>query len=440
MNEVFNATGLDRMLLMARFIQNATPAELEEAVSRCDRENIRESTFADQLWLRWVEVDRAGALRHQPRESVWWALAKLDPDDALREAAKSGAKALTSVIFSIAQGDPARARQLLAEHPEVDAGWVGNGMMDGLMDTDPPAAMALAMRQGGIFADRKFRDWLNRDRDQATDWMRSLTNPAQRRRMEDTVAAELVESDPAEALKAARELPAGLRQFNHSLEAIAALARQDPAAAEAAVEAIPDPASKQRALAAMAGTLVSTDPAAAVALLSKFDWYGLATFKQSSWSWNPKEGGGSSGYSGADPTEELMRRFMSAAPEATVSALAALPLSAGFPISEAVGMWAGQQPEAASSWLKELPAGPTKDEAIGGLNQWLLNESPDPDYAASLAWSGAASPGIRESMMRYTLSERKNHDPKAAAAAVATLPVPEERKAELLKQLGLENQ
>ncbi|MES2706558.1 MAG: hypothetical protein V4726_08145 [Verrucomicrobiota bacterium] len=436
MDQVFKATGLDRMLLMARFIQTATAGELEAAIDRSQDEGGYDQTFSDQLWLRWVELDRDAALKHSPQGSVWWAFAKVDPEAALEVAGKAGPGMLGNVIFSIAQGDPSRARELLSQHPEVNAEQVNAGIVEGLEHRDAGAAVAFALEKGSGILESKFKIWMSRDPDQAVAWVQSLANPAQRRRMEDMVLAEHIASDPAAGLEEARRLPAGLRQVSRMVDAIGALAREDPAAARAAAGAMPTAPGNQQALAALTRSLTGSDPAAAVAMVSALDWKVLTTSRQSEWSYESADGQSrSSGYGAGINADDLVAGLMTADPRATADALAALPAESGAPVSTAVQKWAARQPEAASSWLKDLPAGPARDQGIQGLTNWLVNDNPEPDYAAAFAWAGSASPERQEELFSMTLSNWKHHDPAAAAAAVDSLPVSGEQKTRLLNQL-----
>ena len=435
MEEVFAATGLDRMLLMARFIQTASTAELQAVIDRAAEQDVQEMTFSDQAWLRWVELDLEGALKHQKSGTAWWAFAKMDPEAAMARALQTNRSMLGAVLHSIGQSDPALARKLLAEHPEIDERYVLHGILDGLKKSDPGAATALAMEKGRHYLEEQFKNWIMRDREQALAWMRSLTKPADRRSMEDLALTQLISADPAAGLLEARQLPTGKRQADHTVEAITALSIRDPAAARAAAEAIPAPYARQHALASLAVSLASTDSAAAAQIVASLDWKLLANSYSSQWSYKSTESNDSSGASSAGPTSEgILTRLMSAAPGATADALAIRAVAAGSsngpflipgPLSSAVQKWANVEPEAASTWLKSQPPGPARDQGIEGLTTWLISGTADRDYPAALAWAGAASAEHQFSLYGKTISSWKNKDPEAAAAALEALPMPQ---------------
>jgi len=439
MDEVFAATGLDRMLLMALFIQTASGADLAAVIDRAEDGKIQETAISDQAWLRWVELDLEAALKHHRPANAWWAYAKLDPQAALARCLESAKVMLPLVLRSIGQSNPNLARKLLAEHPEIDPELVLNGIFEGLGKADPAAATALALEKGGSYLDGQFNNWMERDQQRALAWMRGLTNPAARRRVEDLAMTRLIANDPAAGLQVARQLPPGRSQTTHTVEAITALSRQDPAAARAEAEALPTPHTRQQALAALAVASAATDPAMAGALVSAIDWKEFAKVRPSDWSYHAADGIVlNAGSDGAPPLESTLTQLMAAAPQATAEALAALPdqpdQGAG-PLYRAVEKWAALQPEAASAWLKEQPAGPAKDQGIQGLTNWLTTESPEPDFAAAAAWAGAASAEFQFGIYDRILRQWKSRDAGAAVAALETLPVTDAQRDQLRRSL-----
>lgn len=141
---------------------------------------------------------------------------------------------------------------------------------------------------------------------------------------------------------------------------------------------------------------------------------------------------------------------MSAAPQVTLDALATLattseppsgPFDRWVPLAKAVQKWAAMEPEAASGWLKNQPPGAARDLGIEGLSDWLISGSAEPDYAAALAWAGAASEERQFQFYEKTLSAWKRKDPKGAAAtaAVDTLPISTETRNRLLKVINPTN-
>lgn len=436
-DELFKASSLDRMLLMARFIQTASRDELKAVIQRSADEGLYEANFTDQAWLRLVELDRDTALKSPASDPAWWAFAKIDPQAALTAALKAGSASLSSVIHSIAQSDPALAQKLLSEHPELDPRMAESGIVAGWERLSSAAAVSYALEHSSYALEAKFKDWVSKDPDQALAWMRGLSDPLQRRRVEDMAFSQRIATDPAAGLKEASQLPAGQRQLRQTTEAIASLSRTDPTGARAAVDTLPTPYARQKALAALAGSLSFSEPAAAVRLIPDIDWKSLSTHNiESSWTYASPDGGSKSvGFTEGYALQPLVDGLMSSAPKATAEALVALPEESGAPVTAAIQKWAALEPEAASAWLKELPAGPARDQGIEGLTNWLVNENPEPDYASALAWADSASAEAREAFSINILQNWKARDPAAAAAAVANLPLDEARKAEILDRI-----
>ena len=445
MDEVFAATGLDRLLLMASFIQTASGEELKAVIDRAGEEQIDEPAFSEAAWLRWVELDLESALKHHRPANGWWAYAKLDPRAALARALETGPSWFAAVLRSIGQSDPALARRLLAEHQVVDEEFVLRGLLEGLGKLDPAAATALALEKDpSIYLEGQFTHWMRQDPEGALAWMRGLTKPADRRRVEDLAIAHFIANDPAAGLKEVLKLPPGLGPTTRTVEAIAALSRQDPAAARAAADALPSPYARQKALAALAVSIAPNgDPAMTADLVSSLDWKLLASSHESEWNYvtaDGKGGGSGGGYSGEQASEKILAQLMTAAPQVTADALAA---SVGPPeanngspettaqLVTAVQKWAARQPEEASTWLRNQPPGAARDEGITGLAHWLTSGSLEPDYAAALAWAGAASAERQFSLYQETVSAWKRNDPQAAAAAVEALPLPSGQRDQL---------
>ncbi len=435
LDDIFNANGLDRTLRMAVYLQTASSADLEAVIARCREEQIYDLSLTDQVWMRWVEIDRDAAFKSDAGgTAVWWAWAKLDPKAAVAAAAQAKPANLQEVIRSIGQGDHSAAIQLLSEYPAADTPLVWEGILNGLSKTDRGAAAALALEKN-LKLDVYVGGWVAREPEQAMAWVRGLEDPIQHRRVLDLAVKELIASDPAAGLREIATLPAGRSRTERTAEAIAALSRSDPAAARAAADALPNPADRQRARIDLAETLAARDPAAALSIVVGLSWSAPSSLL--SWTYEGEHGRSNGSTSSSAADSQGIRQLMQTSPEATASALAALPPERKAPLNQAIQQWAGQQPEAASQWVNGQPAGPVKDEAIQGLTVWLTQLSPEPDYEAALAWSAAAStPDQQYSIIQSALWRWKEQDWKAARAAVDRLPLAPEKREQLLQSFN----
>ena len=433
LDDLFNATGMDRPLRIAIFLQTASSADLALLTARARKEWTYDTSLTDQIWLRWVEIDREAAFKADgTATAVWWAWAKLDPQAAVAAAAAASPRNLEEVIRSIGQGDQDAAIQLIAQFPAADTPLVWEGILNGMGKTDRGAAAALALEKN-VKLDEHVGDWVAREPDAAMAWARGLEDPVQRRRVMDLAVKELISSDPRAAMDELERLPAGRSRTERTAEAIAALARTDPAAARAAAGALPNPADRQRALSDLTETLAARDPAAALTILKELSWAIPV-----GWTYKSSKVSSSGGVSdGQDYQLQSIRQLMQSAPEATANLLAALPSERKAPVFQAVRQWAGHQPEAASRWIQAMPAGESKDTAISALNHWLTQDSPEPDFAAALAWGAAvSSPEQQFIFMQNTLSNWRNQDWKAARAAVDRLTLTPGQREQVLLNFG----
>src|SRR5690606_26235582 len=79
-DDIFTATGLDRLLRLAAFLTNAQPEDFAALMDRVEADGIDDMTMIDAIRMRWSEVDLAGSLcRPGPYGAEWWAWAKVDP-------------------------------------------------------------------------------------------------------------------------------------------------------------------------------------------------------------------------------------------------------------------------------------------------------------------------------------------------------------------------
>ncbi|MES2708624.1 MAG: hypothetical protein V4726_18665 [Verrucomicrobiota bacterium] len=455
LDEVLAAKGLDRTLLMARFLQSATSAELGEVIQRTGLAGDWDLHLTAMAWERWVEIDHEAALKYNDTPGLryydeagpWIAWAKQNPQAALEAALKkSPPEHLDAVLRGLAGSDPALARKMMAEYPDLRRSGQ-DAVLEGLVKHDPPAAMKAAREMGVSYAQREFQKWLRQDPGAARAWMEGVTDAGERRLLETATLSELTVSNPAAAMREIAGLPLGVRQTRLIANAMSELGRQDPAAARLAAEALPSAYARSQALAVLAGGLASQDAGAAAALIPGIDWNLLKDSQPAAWQYTGPDGKAVSGKptdwwgnpQDGKATRTLLTKLMSGDPQRTAEALAALPESSRAPVSAAIGAWAGQQPEAASAWVRDLPDGPARDSGIEGLATWLARDSPDPDFPAALEWAQSASPDRRFDILQQTFTAWKRKDPaaarRAAATAMETLPVTAEQREILIRSL-----
>lgn len=443
LNDVFDATGVDRPLRMALFLQNATSDELKLAIDRCREEQIYDLSLTDAIWLKWVEIDREAAFAHDPSGSAsWWAWTKVDPEAAFA-AAQDKPGALETVIRALGQSDPARAQEWIARHPAMDTVHVWDGILDGLSKADVAAAARMAFEK---MKDPEARhmdfhkyvtDWVGREPAAALEWAQALPGASERRRAMDAVLKGLITTDPAAALREIAHAPPGYSRFQRTAEAVVALSGADPETALQAANALPNSAERRHALAALAGNLAARDPSAALSIMSGLGWKTAGA--AAGWIYSGGEGEPQTGHLEPDrhapePAANPVSALARTAPQETLEALKTAPEAASHAFN-LMYTWAGNQPEAASAWLARQPAGDFRDHAIKGLVSSLTHSRVAPDYDAALQWAAAASPEARTQMMIQPLLQWRQKEPEAARAAFEALPLTETERQQLSSSL-----
>lgn len=433
MDEVLDATGLARRLRLAIWLQTAVSDDIALMLERC-REIPDFYQLTPALWERWVEIDREAALKNAKNQSqAWTALAQLDP-----EAALSGADVNSGILEAIAQSDPQRAIEWLRRHPQSDDR-IWTYILKGLTDQNPVAAAELVLKNGfdrdsGFLIKQTLEAWGKRDSAGALDWALHLKNGEERELAVEASFFPHLKADPADAMKKAVSLPPGLLRSRLMGEAAGPLALVDPAAAAEIVAHLPTPLHRVVALASQVSSLAAADPDKALSLFQELtvaESPELLGQLQDPFAKGPEWPGAS--YRG-DKVLEAVIELARHQPAGVSKILADLPSSSGYLLNSAVTQWVAQDPEAASAWVNQLPAGSSRDTAVEALTS-SLTQGPEPDYEAALAWSLTAPPARRLNQITETLKSWRRENPEAAELSLSSLPLTDEERTELTRRL-----
>ena len=324
---------------------------------------------------------------------------------------------------------------------------------------DPAAAVLALMDVGGEQRRGMLAGigggWAQRDRPAALVWARGLEVESERSLSLLAIANHLILSDPRSAAEIYREgamesdpnATADHPDLGLRLQDIATkLAARDPMAAVSWLkEYFPE---EMKSLGKMlAAKDMPQDAVAAVDRMAQVPDLMFENGRPSFWlsHWNGDPDNISAGLAKAAQIQDAsVRSAVQAAllgmqartePEAAIRAMGSHSLgenSASFVLKEALRSWAGTDLTAASAWLTEQPSGKVRDGAIQGFNEVAAVAEPD----SALQWAMSISePFHREQAVSQALQRWKSSDPKAAEAALNVLPLPEDRKAVLAKQL-----
>lgn len=201
------------------------------------------------LWMpliaRWSESDAPGmiaflekeappALRDKLLDAGWFAWGAVDPDAAFAAGRELSPDSMRLLLAGVAEADPRKAAEFV---PQV----------------------ARSQHAAGLIAEKILRE----APDAADDLLKRAVYDGGRWPFERAKIAQLAETDPAAAIVYAGTL--GALGHDPVPEAVAAIAKQDPARAAEEVEAMASSRSKALSVVALARTWVTRDSDAALA-------------------------------------------------------------------------------------------------------------------------------------------------------------------------------
>ncbi len=392
---ILAAEGFERAERLGRFLISAQPADLERLLLGLSSERgFVEMTLGDAIFLRWMTIDAAGGLAFvEQREGgafssmAWWAWGKTDPDAALAAALdKPDPWVGTMVVRAIAQSDPLRAREILAQHPRFEEQSAMEGLASGMMKVDPTAGATLAAAWNySIDQENRVSGWARREPEAALAWAQSLPDLTRRAEALRVVLGQWTAVHPEKVGPAIDALPDGRTKWKLYAEHAKRLAATDPEAARAWVDAAATPLLRREATFELARGLTASDPSAALDALRGIDWslQQEALSRQHILTPNGESIFGSSSQAGT-----IMGEISAVAPAETLAFVASLP--AGAPVQNlaqyAFGTWVNNDPLAASTWLAEQPAGEIRHVATESLAIHLSGGSA-PDFEAAAQWA-----------------------------------------------------
>lgn len=470
----------------------AAMAMASEAGSRMAREARLHAVLSS-----WARVDRAGALawfEQQPEgraktealTALLPGLAESDPETALRMAAEAPAgiraRVLPGVLTTLMQTDPERAA---AEVERVGLGWAYHlyGEVAGAWaakDTqaaetwargvksplarraalaqvygamarqDPEAAFGRlaqetdpVLRQQGrsiILQEVAGRDaselpkyfasienpaelqsaltgvgwmWGMADRESALKFAQGLPAGQGRSQLLTSVASEWAQTDAAGAVAWASALPSGVERNQVLQSVVMQWAVQDFEAADRYVREMPAGQAKNQFLAQIAMQMDNKDPAVVMKWMKELP---AAQRTQAA--------------------QHVIHSLSRSDPAAALELLESLPAGAqrrGMWVGQVVNGWAESDLPQAVAWVKGLPDGETKRQALMNLSWRWMETAPQEavEYATSLP------PGrTREQVLGQAASNWGMRDPAAASAWAVGLPEGEARQRALVSVLG----
>ncbi len=261
----------DRGSFAGRFSLWLLDASAEDIAAFWDQYRHRNSYEADRwdkvlLFHRWIQLDREAALAAAKRDGVEelavWARAILDPMAVLPAKPNWAWKEDADAVYAVMRFHPDLALKMVRDDPNLIGNSDPDKIANELAGDDPLKALTFLLENGQEHLTEPLQRWTREDPETAFAWMRQHWGM---RQMKDDFLAMLTSEHPGLAGEFAAGLPEGAMKRDLQQLAFRELLKSDPAAALAAARAEPSPQPEQ--FAACARAMVDKDPQAALGLM-----------------------------------------------------------------------------------------------------------------------------------------------------------------------------
>lgn len=403
--------GLELYGRLALWLTEADEAQVAEFWAGYREREQRDMWTVDLIFDRWTRLNPRAAIQAGEGSGFdgipWWAWAMNDPDAALAATVAEKGKYGGHVMRSIGQFHPEMVEAAIAEYPGVLEWNAVEGIGEGMMRSDPQAALEFLIARDGPL-NEALEKWLREDPRAAWQW--------------------------------AREHSKDLGYQDTGDLAIATLEREDPAMLRELVKTLPEGKDKRQVEAAIFRDLLATDPEAALeearnAGAPKLVAERLALIGQQAVADDPERGfemmdellkslpdplsvtqkvvypNGSSNSAGALPgATELVSALLAADPHRTFEMMTAGNQEPSPAEQNLQWIWIRQDEGGFGEWLNELDPGGTRDRGAKLMAQNLINRG---QSAEAVEWAMSAS---TEDARNYAMSDLagiwKHSDPE----------------------------
>ncbi|MGZ0708578.1 hypothetical protein ACWPKO_09585 [Coraliomargarita sp. W4R53] len=409
---------------------------------------------------RWAQVDPQGMLAYAKQDSgmmsyglystLFSAWSKQDPQAAYAAALeldsqRSQQAAIQAVVNSIAETEPQRAIEMAKEYygneisgrgrwlyQSIYRNWAQrdgaaarqsalnleegiaktsalSGAMQEWMSEDPVAALAwldsLPM-DSAVYGSRKevFRNFLNQDFEVAKDYIESVKDPLDRRKiMENLQFHNLAWQKSYEEIEAVFDwigtVTTGQVYDSRVSSIIGAMAQNDPDRAVDFVLSMRPGNARMNALSAIGGKLAETDPKLAFEFVDSLPYEDEKRRALSNMSWRlTQQGAESASVLVANSSDPLVQRQLAA---------------------NITREWSNYDLDAARVWSESL----TDDQARKSALRSVINNWIESDPAATLFYiENTLETNDKSSVLRDAYSNWARNDPQAAVAWLGRLP------------------
>jgi len=428
--------------------------------------------LAPWLFENWPKKDPdavlAALMEHRDLTRNWHfsafnSLFQNRPEQALIAMSRLGIDSFVPNMQGIAQwasGNPRHAAETALTHP---AGAASRMVLETIAKewarTDPAAALAFAMEHNtqpaADLANHVLRQWVENDLDQASEWFASVDERTKEKHLPAFIEA-WGKSDATHALRWCLENTAGSQQTEVVRSLVKGVLARDVAAAASLISGMDASPLRTKAAAAFAHQAVnkgwfpglitsnSTNVAKpeAVAWLSQLDPDARKeVINEIYWSWSEGAPREFAAFLQSEAGKDAPSHVLGAAARALVreNPQEAMAWAAKTPeplrpqtLTETFGHWTHSQPDAAITWLRELPAHDPHREAL-----YLSTvQSLVPASAFHSTSAGTSEPPVDQ---QRRLARELATNPAAARHTIGELALSPTERRQLAKRLHLEH-
>ncbi|HWB05668.1 MAG TPA: hypothetical protein VG796_21795 [Verrucomicrobiales bacterium] len=271
---LFVAQGFERWERLVIWLNTASAREVAAAAKAWRRSGGKDEDplTGEILYLKWVALDPLAAIIPEPSEFAWQAWAHVDADAALAKALELNDKVNAGLVLqTLAKFDPARAKELLAQHPDLSSRGTRAALATGLSKTDPRAAAELAAQYCFTATPRAVASWAERDPYAALTWAKGLRVPERRIKVLEEIIEQWETSDPERIGAAIQNFAPSESRNRFTIEHAARLALKDADEALKWARSVASAEIRQACIAEVARMVTLTDTAKAAEILRSID-------------------------------------------------------------------------------------------------------------------------------------------------------------------------
>jgi hypothetical protein len=328
------------------------------------------------IFYNWTRVDPRAAISAAAgtkwASAPWSAWGAVDPQAAL---AAAGPEQMKSVANGIGQMQPEWLREHFDQIPEEARRNALNGLITWKEDSDHVARLDFLMAQGMGFNPAAFKTLARKDPWAAYDWLEKndkLDLRAYGESAVDVLLATMKDAHPEDLERLAATIPSSALQRKVEDAILETLLTTDPAAALARAKSTDAPLIAAKRLAIIGNSLLASDPEKAFQIgadLLAASPLQLAPEKR------VETGNGSSSWGASDNmTQSFMESLLIKDPARTLDMTTIGQEAASKPFQELAGKWASRDLVAFTEWVNRQPASPIRNAAVGQVASQLTSQ------------------------------------------------------------------